>query len=291
MVSPHCCLGLHILHSQTLGSCIHVQISKSIPLVTLGGGADASSGSAALGIADDDRATDGTTLRALRRRRGKKSKLSSKNKRKNQETGAGEEESSDPEVNSRIVLLVQSPTSSAADGKCMGFDVLTSSSPLQMWPCQGSALDRWSLDEVTVVQEDDTGDSFSSSFVQLRHVASGLCLPENPEHPGRPFACFASSGPHVATGDSINGLVDCADPFAAKIDLVEDDGDDSSGMMTTTLWSRSCVEQGHPVALMSFQRNAEVQAILWGEQVLIENDAMAADNGIDGKWILVDAAY
>ena len=160
-----------------------------------------------------------------------------------------------------------------------------------MWPCQGSALDRWSLDEVTVVQEDDTGDSFSSSFVQLRHVASGLCLPENPEHPGRPFTCFASSGPHVATGDSINGLVDCADPFAAKIDLVEDDGDDSSGMMTTTLWSRSCVEQGHPVALMSFQRNAEVQAILWGEQVLIENDAMAADNGIDGKWILVDAAY
>jgi hypothetical protein len=176
---------------------------------------------------------------------------------------------------SRIVQLVQWSPSALQEQQqylCMGYDG-SLTSPLQMWPCQGSSLDLWSLQDVV-------GHPF---LYQLRHVASDLCLPENPEHPDRAFECFASSGPNTATADSINGLEDCSSPYVATLRSVANENDDNFVIL-----NRKCEDRGNPTALMTLHRTAEVRVLLWGEEILIADDEIAAKNQIYGNWMIID---
>ena len=63
-------------------------------------------------------------------------------------------------------------------------------------------------------------ESEDPELIQVRHLASQLCLPENPESPDKEFNCWIDEDKQ-AIADTINGLVDCTSPYAAYVGFID----------------------------------------------------------------------
>jgi hypothetical protein len=157
-------------------------------------------------------------------------------------------------------------------GKCMGYNALLDS-PVRIINCTDTGvMDDW---QVILV----TGNLF-----RLRHAQTQLCLPENPESPDLSFDCFEQSGPNVAIADSINGLVDCASPYAAVLGFT-----DSANSMS--MYNTICGTAGDAtdVVLMTYTKVIGGNPlVLWGEKNLLGMDEMVELHDLSGNWILVD---
>ena len=173
-----------------------------------------------------------------------------------------------PIIQQRTVKVTQL----AYPGLCLGYNA-SLQSPIRMYPCSSEGRnDWWDILQISV-------DQF-----KLRHNSSQLCIPENPEIPVDPFDCFVSRGTSVATADSINGLVDCNNPYAAPFSYAIL-GD------TLSLFNHQCSVMGHNITLMSYHKTQNEVDILWGEQILISMEHKLGDvQGLFAEWIFTDVS-
>jgi len=108
--------------------------------------------------------------------------------------------------------------------------------------------------------------SSEPSLMQLRHLASGMCLPENPEYPDSAFECWISvAGQAIA--DTINGLVDCSSDYAAFVGFIDPTN-------PKLLYNAICTT-GEPgadtdVILMAYTPSGGPTQLLWGEKSLLK---------------------
>jgi hypothetical protein len=104
------------------------------------------------------------------------------------------------------------------------------------------------------------------SLMNLRHMASGLCVPENPEFPDSTFDCWIKEG-NQAIADTINGLVDCSSSFAAFVGFT-DAGNPT--LLYNAICSTGEVGADSDVILLSYTPEDGSTILLWGEKILLE---------------------
>jgi len=109
-------------------------------------------------------------------------------------------------------------------------------------------------------------ESEDPSLMNLRHIASGLCLPENPEFPDSTFDCWIKED-NQAIADTINGLVDCSTSFAAFVGFT-DAGNPT--LLYNAICSTDVVGADSDVILLSYTADGAATVLLWGEKILLE---------------------
>jgi hypothetical protein len=165
---------------------------------------------------------------------------------------------------------------STITGKCMAYDD-TYTSPLRMIDCTSEgALDYWE-----VIYE-------SVDLFKLRHAASQMCIPQNPETPNASFDCFAgfdAPGHEQAIADSINGLVDCSSPYAAKIGFTDAI---NSMYIYNTVCTTGSPGADKDVVFMTYYTTDGAALVMWGEKALLDMPEMVMTHDIRGSWMFED---
>jgi hypothetical protein len=165
-------------------------------------------------------------------------------------TEAAEENS---DTNTTTIILIKLE---ADNTTCVSYNASLNTSNLEVIACEEAAdQGLWEI----LATEDPT-------LIQLRHVDSGLCLPENPELPDSSFQCWMDET-NQAIADTINGLVDCSSPFAAFVGFI--DGANPS-LLYNALCSTGRVGADTDVIMMSYTPEGGDTQLLWGEKVLLE---------------------
>jgi hypothetical protein len=129
-------------------------------------------------------------------------------------------------------------------------------------------------------------ESSDPELFQLRHVESQLCLPENPESPERAFDCWISEV-DKAVGDTINGLVNCSDPFAAFVGFIDPA---NPSYLYNAVCSTGNVGAPSDVVLMAYTSGGSTE-LLWGEKILLDVPQMTvnATYTLSGSFFLAEA--
>jgi hypothetical protein len=165
---------------------------------------------------------------------------------------------------------------STLTGKCMAYDD-TQTSPLRMINCTSEGtLDHWE-----VLYE-------SFDIFKLRHLASQMCIPQNPETPESSFDCFDgfdSDGNKKAIADSINGLVDCSSPYAATIGFTDAT---NSMYMYNTICTTGSPGADTDVVFMTYYATDGASLVMWGEKSLLDMPQMVMAHDLRGSWMIQD---
>jgi hypothetical protein len=130
----------------------------------------------------------------------------------------------------------------------------------------GTLLEIVDCDDAGYLGEWEIIESEDPLLMQLRHTASGLCLPENPEFPKSAFECWIQEVDQ-AIADTINGLVDCSSPYAAFVGFTDAD---NPSLFYNAVCSTGEVGADTDVILMSYTPSGGATQLLWGEKALLE---------------------
>jgi hypothetical protein len=200
---------------------------------------------------------------------------------------AADESSSTTTVRHRTVQLSHPQMSN----ECMAYSTFFSQAKVQMMDCTVSTdgsiePDHWELVIDDSSMNDDSNTTTPLFF--LRHKMTQLCIPKNPENPDQPFDCFRYSGEGEAIADSINGLVDCDNGFAAKMAQ-----DDSTGSLY--LYNTDCINEIEPgdemdVIFMSYHRGHQsngTQIVMWGEKIILNMTDLVEQHNFQSEWKFV----
>lgn len=134
-----------------------------------------------------------------------------------------------------------------------------------------TVLDVMDCDEAGDLAVWEIVESVDPTLMQLRHIESGLCLPENPELPDAAFQCWIDER-NQAIADTINGLVDCSSPFAAFVGFIDET---NPNMLYNAICSTGEIGADSDVILMAYTPPGASTQILWGEKILVELTAGA----------------
>lgn len=158
--------------------------------------------------------------------------------------------------------------------ECMGYDDSYDVASLRIVNCTDTGeMDHW---EVVYI---------STDLFFLRHRATQLCIPENPEHPGSPFGCFDHSGADSALADSVNGLVECSSAFVAELGFIDP-------FNSMYIYNSVCSDGNTPgadddVVFMTYN-NAGDHLVLFGEKILLDMPDIVAFYELSASWMFSD---
>jgi len=178
-------------------------------------------------------------------------------------------------------------------GECMAFDYSVNTTVLYMSECSTTKNnlkqnDYWEIPQARISTEDSEGEK---STFHLRHKATQLCIPVNPETPNRPFDCHRYFGMDEAIADSFNGLVDCDSGFPAVFGM---NGDSNSLYLKNSGCSSEMNKQyddgsDMEVVFITYHHPVEdKRVVVWGEKILLELEDVVADYEFRTEWAFMD---
>eukprot|EP00980_Cylindrotheca_fusiformis_P004448 scaffold949_cov90-Cylindrotheca_fusiformis.AAC.1 len=124
-----------------------------------------------------------------------------------------------------------------------------------------------------------------NGLLGLRHRNTQLCIPQNPEHPGSSFDCFASSGAGEAIADRISGLVNCSSPYIASMGFL--DSRHPMYLYQEQCASENLTEAEMDVILMTYVENGS-NIVVWGEKILLSIANVVSNLKLKGNWSLTN---
>jgi len=179
--------------------------------------------------------------------------------------------------------------------KCMTYNKLVNEMTIVMSDCSekdGTSTndDLWEIPRAIIPVKSGEYIEERTDLFYLRHKATQLCIPVNPEYLDLPFDCHRYFGVGEAIADSFNGLVDCNSDFAAIFGTDKDSKLlylQNSGCSHE--WSKESDASDLGVVFMTYQHPVEDKRIVvWGESILLALTDEVEHFNFRTEWAFVD---